>query len=116
MTPEPKLIGLHVGKRVLAQVRAESCDVEEATVEKVGQKRVVVRFDDGRRATRSPDQLEDPPAPETPIGDAVLVRNALAAALPEEWHPTLIANSPESITVQPPGQEMAWQIWVEQVV
>ncbi len=117
--PTPELAGVHLGKRVLAQrTHAEDSDLLEAVVEKVGTKRVVVRFDDGSRATRAPSQLQEIPSrsASVPLERAMAVRDALVQALPRSWGAEVLANSPESVVVHPPTEPEAWLIWVEAAV
>lgn len=116
----PMGIPVHLGKRVLAPSRLGdgAQELREAVVEKIGSRGILVRFDDGKRCTRAPAELEEIPSPSVsaPLERAVAVRDALVAALPPEWEAEALENSPEGLVVRPPGEAGLWQIWAEATI
>lgn len=118
---------LHVGKKVLAPVRlappVEDRDYVEATVQKIGDKAVLVHFTDRegvehfvRREPKDLQELPDVESATVPLERVVALRDALTAALPAEWQARRIENSPESIVVTFPDDGTAFLLWVEAVV
>lgn len=116
----PMGIPVHLGKRVLAPSRlgdGPAQELREGVVSKIGSRGVLIMFDDGKRATRTPGELQEIPSPSVtaPLERAVAVRDALVAALPPEWEAQPLENSPEALVVTPPGGGR-WLVWTEATV